>query len=161
MKDVNAIFEKVKAQAKALNIPFSTNIAPNVEINTRAMQRFGMCRKTGDTFTIEIAEVLLSADEFFIEQTLAHELLHTCRGCQNHGTLWQQYADRLNRAYGYHISRTNSYEEMGIEAKKHECKYRMQCMKCGVIVERYRMSGFVSHPEKYLCRCGGKWKRIL
>lgn len=39
MNDINAIFEKVKAQAKALNIPFSTNIAPNVEINTRAVQQ--------------------------------------------------------------------------------------------------------------------------
>ncbi len=161
MNDINAIFEKVKAQALTLHIPFSTEIAPNVEINYRAVRRFGMCRKTGSVFTIEIAAVLLSADEFFVAQTLAHELLHTCWGCQNHGALWQNYANCLNQAYGYHISRTNSYEEAGIDAPKQNAPYRMQCIQCGVVIERYRMSSFVRQPQKYRCRCGGKWKRIL
>lgn len=160
--EIDALFKSVKAQARAVGIPFSTHIVPRVEINTRAVRRFGMCRKIGDVFTIEIAAVVLTADECFVAQTLAHELLHTCQGCQNHGAKWQEYASRMNQAYGYHISRTNSYEEAGVEKKTVSgAKYCMQCVDCGVVIERYRMSNFVSHPERYRCRCGGKFKRIL
>lgn len=161
MIDVNQLFLKVKEQAGLLNIPFSQNIEQNVCINTRSVRRFGQCRRNDKFFTIEVSAFLLEADEKFVMQTLAHELLHTCYHCQNHGVLWRKYADKMNKAYGYSISRTAGFEETGLKQKRQTAKYCIQCMGCGAKIERYRMSRLVSCPELYRCKCGGRLKRIL
>lgn len=46
-------------------------------------------------------------------QVLAHEILHTCRGCANHGLRWKDYAQRMNELYGYGVERTDSFEKLG------------------------------------------------
>ena len=154
--ELDVLLQEVIAEARALSIPVSEHILPHVKINKRAVGRFGACfanRKTG-TFQIEISDVLLEAPAA-CRQTLAHEVLHTCYGCQNHKKRWHRYADMMNSAYGYEISRTNTAEKLGVQSKR-VAKYIVACSDCGAEIPRTRKSRVVSHPEEYRCaKCGG------
>ena len=63
MNDFDALLVIVSSQARAAGVPISKNIDPHISVNTRAKRRFGLCRKKGDGFTIELSSVLLSAAE--------------------------------------------------------------------------------------------------
>lgn len=156
-QELQEYMQEIIKQCHALKIPVSRKIQSEIVINERAKCRFGACKKTSEGFVIEISELLLKADPNKIKNVIAHELLHTCYGCYNHGERWKSYAIRLNEAYGYNIKRTNSYEEMGMERpeKKLENKYMIQCQKCGKIFYRQKKSKLVTQIDHYRCRCGG------
>ena len=97
---------------------------PRVAVNRRAVTRFGCCIRRGGEYVIELSERLLEAEERACMQTLAHEVLHTCPGCRNHGALWKEYAARMNGAYGYAISRTGTCEALGV-ADVRPVRYRL------------------------------------
>ena len=145
-------------QARALGIPVSARISPRVAVNRRAVTRFGCCIRRGGEYVIELSERLLEAEERACMQTLAHEVLHTCPGCRNHGALWKEYAARMNGAYGYAISRTGTCEALGV-ADVRPVRYRLVCERCGQEFCRSRRSPLVDHPERYRCRCGGVLRR--
>ena len=113
-------------------------------------------------FPEDLAVVLLNAPEKSCCQTLAHELIHTCPGCSNHGVCFHQYAAAMNAAYGYHIKTTNSCEEMGVKSpiNNKDVKYILQCRQCGALIKRMRCSAVVADPSKYRCQCGGGLIRI-
>jgi len=169
INDVDSLLGQVIAEAKALHIPISKKIEPHVYINTRARSRFGCCKKEMKmleaVFLIEISSLLLTSPGTIIKQTLAHEVLHTCSGCHNHGALWNQYADLMNKVYGYNIKRTATYEELGLGKpkaslpKSYEAKYLIICNSCGTKFERTRMSPLVKYPQRYHCKCGGTLQR--
>ena len=156
--EADVLMQDVIAQAKALHIPVSEQIHPHVRINHRATGRFGACfaNKRSGAFVIELSDVLLTASEQACRQTLAHEILHTCYGCQNHKKRWQHYAEMMNAAYGYQISRTDSPERLGVE-RKGVVRYLVECTQCGAEIPRTRRSRLVEHPENYRCaQCGGR-----
>ena len=115
MNEFDALLARAVEQARALGIPVSARISPRVAVNRRAVTRFGCCIRRGGEYVIELSERLLEAEERACMQTLAHEVLHTCPGCRNHGALWKEYAARMNGAYGYAISRTGTCEALGVE----------------------------------------------
>ena len=154
MNDLNALLQVVLAQARAEGIPVSPHISPAVSLNRRATGRFGRCLRKGEQFTIELSERFLAAPRMACLQTLAHEVLHTCRGCANHGKRWKEYAQRMNRAYGYHISRTDTCQALGVPDIS-RVNYVLVCRSCGARIPRARRSKLVQHPEHYRCRCGG------
>lgn len=149
------LLQDVISEARKINIPISNNINPNVLINSRAKGRFGRCRKRADVFIIEISVYLQQAEESAIKQTLAHEILHTCPNCMNHGQVWKMYARKMNRVYGYDISRTSTCDNLGIEALPKKRNYIMKCKKCGKEFIRERMSNAIKNIENYRCKCGG------
>ena len=143
------------AQARAVKIPVSQAIDPRVRLNRRAKTRFGCCVRKGGAYTIELsAQLAEEGSEDAILQVLAHEVLHTCCGCSNHGPRWQGYARRMNEAYGYHIRRTDSYGGLGLEDGR-PVRYYVVCAKCGRRIPRMKRSPLVDHPERYRCACGG------
>ena len=152
--DVDRLLERVIAQARALGIPVSHSIVPQVRLNGRATGRFGCCIRRDGAYTIELSSRLLGAEEGAVLQTLAHEVLHTCRGCSNHGPRWKGYAGRMNAAYGYRIARTDSCEKLGVPDTA-KVRYVLVCTRCGARIGRSRRSALVEHPERYRCRCGG------
>lgn len=156
-QELNKCLQDVISQCKAIRLPVSNNIAPEVLVNKRAKSRFGSCRKTAAGFVIEISEFLLDADIGHIKNILAHEVLHTCRGCQNHGKKWKLYAGAMNSEYGYRITTTSTYEKMGLEKPEQQknYKYMIQCQSCGKIIYRQRKSNLITHTNHYRCRCGG------
>ena len=179
-RKVNNALEEVIMEARQLSLPISSGIIKNVVINKRAKSRFGCCKRQGSLgiikFQIELSEVMLCAPEKKMKQTLAHEILHTCKGCYNHSPLWKSYAEKMNRAYGYEISRTATAKNLGItdeaylerekklkERKSPEmlaqAKYLIVCEKCGAQIPRQRLSSLVKRPYLYRCKCGGTLKR--
>lgn len=158
MKEVDTLLSEVLEQARALGIPVGKHICPRVRLNTRAVARFGCCLKQGEAYLIEVSAHLLQAGEEAVRETLAHEVLHTCRGCRNHGERWKGYAARMNAAYGYHISRTNTWEALGLPDQK-AVKHLVVCECCGREFKRAKASALVRYPDRYRCPCGGRLTR--
>ena len=136
---INELLAEVIEQARALGIPVSEDIVPEVRLNRRATGRFGCCIRRAGIYTIELSERLLKARETAVRQTLAHEVLHTCRGCANHGARWKSYAARMNEAYGYAIARTDTCEKLGVEDTV-QARYLVVCTRCGAQFRRSRKS---------------------
>ena len=115
---IEQLFQQVKREAQQAGILFSSHIS-GIIINRRARKRFGCCKAVKSfagytSYQIEVSEKVLICDEKKIKQTIAHELIHTCKGCMNHGERWKHYAMIMNRRYGYEIKRTATDEEMGV-----------------------------------------------
>ena len=159
-QELNKLLQDVIYECKAIKLPVSNYIEPEVLINKRAKKRFGACRKKANGFTIEISEFLMDAAPEHIKNILAHEVLHTCMGCQNHGKKWKIYAQAMNNKYGYKINTTTSYEKVGLDTPQHEKNYNyiIQCQKCGKIIYRQRKSKLITHTNHYRCKCGGLLK---
>lgn len=154
LHDCDALLGEVMEEAGRLGIPFSPKIEPKVGINTRAVTRFGCCKLRQGTYYIEVARTVAEGPEKSCREVLAHELLHTCPGCRNHGTKWKDYASRMNRAYGYAIRRVTTNASLGVQGVR-EPKYVLRCERCGAEIPRFRASALTRHPERYRCRCGG------
>lgn len=161
-EDFDRLLYVVAQQARDAGVPISSRIKKHVVVNTRAKKRFGRCIYQNGAYTIELSEILLYAPEQKCRQTIAHELIHTCKGCNNHGKLFLYYAAVMNKRYGYDIKRTHTPEEMGLAMEQTEKKvnYIVECQKCGAQIKRVRYSNVVADPSRYLCRCGGRLKRI-
>ena len=151
---LNGLLARVIEEARRAGIPISRQIDPVVRVNRRARTRFGCCVQKNGRYYIEIAEQMLETEEGAICQVLAHEALHTCRGCANHGQRWKGYAQQMNRLYGYEIVRADSFEKLGLEDTR-PMKYMVVCQSCGRRMPRMKRSPLVDHPERYRCRCGG------
>ncbi|MBN7773316.1 SprT-like domain-containing protein [Clostridium aminobutyricum] len=166
--EINQLFGEVLEEAAALGIPFSRNIHQKVIINKRAKSRFGCCKKIKcglkTEFEIELSHRLLCCDKKLIKQTLAHELLHTCPRCDNHGSIWKAYAQKWNTAFGYQIKRTGSAEELGLEknlaSRPLKENYIVVCKNCGAKIARTRLSPVIKYPHHYRCKCGGNLQRV-
>ena len=153
--ETDKLLARVIAQARAVKIPVSDRICPQVRLNRRARTRFGCCIRKDGAYTIELsARLAETGSEDAVLQVLAHEALHTCYGCSNHGARWKGYARRMNAAYGYHISRTDRFEDLGMEDDR-PVRYWVVCTRCGRQIPRMKRSPLVDHPERYRCQCGG------
>ncbi len=157
MCDADALLQNVIAEARALGIPVADGMLPQVSINTRAKTRFGRCIVSANgSCRIELSARVVAAGERACRTVLAHEVLHSCRGCRNHQARWKAYAQRMREAYGYDIRRTHSPEALGI-LNDAPYRYRLQCCRCGAVLKRMKKSPLVQHPERYRCRCGGQF----
>lgn len=160
-REIESCIQELIAECRECKIPVSGKIDPEVRINKRARSRFAACKRekglNGETYKIEIGEALLTAEEKVIRTVLAHELLHTCRGCYNHGSRWKKYAYQMNQNYGYRIKTTATYEELGLKAPERQKKinYMITCQKCGKIFYRQKRSRLIANITQYRCRCGG------
>ena len=135
-------------------------------VNTRAKCRWGLCtRLPSGAFRISIAERLLQDDvcDQAAKDTIVHELLHTVRGCHDHGKHWKSLAQRVNTLLPqYRIQRTATYEEKGLSPalQEHVSRYAVRCASCGKIYARERNSKLIQHPEAYRCGlCHGRLER--
>ena len=162
---LDILLQEVIQEARALKIPVSSTIEKNVIVNGRPKKRFGCCRKSRNGFEIEVSRFLLDearCSEKIVKGVLAHEVLHTCRDCYEHGMLWKSYAGQMNKAYGYQIERVNSFAEMGMAgreeklAESRHIRYIIQCKKCGRQYPRQRFTCVMQKIDAYRCQCGGK-----
>lgn len=163
MTYLNQVAKECMAKLDAINIPYSKNVDFNT--SKRYKVKWGQCSKRYDGYHITINNIL--ADEKYhdgLENTLMHELLHTCPGCMNHGALWKAYSRMVFNYYGIDITRTNSSKEKGVDESliKHEpIRYRFKCEGCGQIINRRRESKFTRNYTHYVCgECHGKLMRV-
>ena len=153
--ELNSLLTHVIGEARALSIPVSRCISPEVQVNTRARTRFGCCRRSGLRFHIEVSAALLEGEPFALRQVLAHEILHTCPGCSDHGSRWKGYAQQMNAAFGYAIRRADRFEDLGLTDRR-PVRWLIVCTQCGHSSGRMKRSPLTEHPERYRCRCGGR-----
>lgn len=156
MEKLDALLKYTIDTAMENKLPISEKILPRVRINRRAGGRFGACKRLFDGFEIEISYRLMNATDDACIAVLAHEVLHTCPGCMDHGRLWKQYAEYFGKILGVRIKCSTSCAELGIEdTVQKSCKYIAVCSNCGKTIYRMRASKLILHPEKYRCTCGG------
>ena len=164
LKDYIKLRNECLQEVMALGI--KTGIITEWKINSRAKKRLGQCTRCPDgTYEIQIAKLLLTEDkikEADVKEVIIHEILHTCYGCMKHTGRWKIYAEKMNEAYGYQISRTKNMEIVGLSeysVKRRQVKYVYICEGCGQRVERTRECKFTRNPERYRCaRCGSDFK---
>lgn len=150
----------------------------DVTVNSRAKTRWGQCKAKrvgwnaiGDpvyTFSINISDVLLEdgVPVEALQNTIIHEILHTCPDCQNHGEEWKRRAAIVKQKLGYDIKRCESVREKGIpEAiiqRTDDAKYIVKCKGCGRLVKKNRMCSIVRNPSLWNCGyCHNSFERIL
>lgn len=153
MRNLTTCAADAMRRLDALHIRYAARI--RFEVNTRAKTRLGVCKKSGGSYTIEIAAVLLDeqADEILLLETLLHELLHTCYGCMKHTGRWKALAERVNAAYGLHITRVA--DSNALPAPQAAPRYRVVCPHCGTVYARYKRSPLIKSPSNYRCgSCG-------
>lgn len=159
MKDLNRIYNECYKEVVSCGIQ-PGNIT-DVSINTRATTRWGQCVKKDGHFTINISERLLSDNipDDGLKNTIIHEILHTCKDCQNHGKEWKKYASIINERYGYKIKRADTAKEKGVSEDDlfANAKHKFTCTNCGNSIYRQRESKFTRNYTRYRCGiCGGK-----
>jgi predicted SprT family Zn-dependent metalloprotease len=160
--ELNQLLQQVIEEAIALGIPVSRHISPSLFVNSRTKARFGGCKKVKgflhDTYQIEISKVLVGAESKAIKEIITHEVLHTCPSCMNHGGAWKSYCRQMEKAYGYQLGRTSTYDALGVEdtRKQKSYQYVIECSSCGQQIYRQRKSSLTMSTGKYRCRCGGK-----
>lgn len=160
-EELNALLQEMIQRLRGLKIPVSERIQPEVTINRRAKKRLGccFCGKDG-VYRIEVSASLLSDPEK-LRMTLAHELLHTCYGCMNHGKRWKSYALRVKDSLGISVSRLMPLKEEEQSPEEVLLRYVVECQSCKKRYPRQRLSNLIKHPERYRCgKCGGKLKRL-
>ena len=160
-----------------LGIPYTE--PKSIKVNPR-YKKWGACKMhtTEDIYGaclhidyhIEINPVLLDKrnGKYGLYETLLHELIHTCPNCFNHGKLWSAYARKVNKAYGYEISRVSSARDKKCSEEvidelnrknKAKIKYVIACKKCGKIVDQRKSANadIVKRPWAYRHKnCGGE-----
>lgn len=171
MKNLHKYYWEVREELEAIGIELGYVV--NIEPNSRAKSRWGQCKIVWNDYlwenteySINISTRLLQdgvSDEA-LKNTIAHELLHTCRDCFNHGKEWKALAELVNDCYSfYNIKRCTSSEEKGIKTniEQVEYKYIFRCEDCGQTIKRQRESQFVKYYDLYRCgRCKGNFKKV-
>jgi hypothetical protein len=96
-------------------IPISSDIERKVYIDYDTPERAGFCDVCLTKYEIHMSCVLLNVDKKYIKDILAHEILHTCFLAKNHSWPWSEYAERMNKIYGYNIKeKYKSWTELGV-----------------------------------------------
>ena len=159
MKDYMAMFNEAMEVVHGLGI--ETGNIVDVKLNYRAKNRFGQCRRNNvlNTYELNFNHLIFAdeADDDAIMNVLIHEILHTCKDCMTHKGEWKILASIVNAHTKYNITRTNSYENFGIEKPKREKKhnYVFVCEGCGQVIVRERASKFTKNYHNYRCgKCG-------
>ena len=145
--------ETCKKVCDSVHIPYGE--VSEIRVNTRAKSFFGRCSYQGNgKYLIEISEMMMKARQKELMNTMLHELLHTCKGCMNHGKLWKSYAQRLNDI-GYRVETTSSYEKIGIKRPPKQYRYKVICEGCGYEWKYQKKGSIIRSIENgWGCRCG-------
>lgn len=167
MRDLQQYIRECVEELKTYGI--FINEIPEFKVNTRAKSRFGQCKyRNGKAYEINISSFMLDEsvlkDDIYLRATIIHELLHAITPGEHHTGEWKRLANKVNVRSGgkYAISRTSSYESMGIKKTSiQKIKYIVECTGCGLRWEHQRKSKSVKNPQNYVCgRCKGKLKVI-
>ena len=167
MRDLNEVAKECMKMLDDIGIKYGKVV--EFKINTRAHKRWGQCKHVTGGYSININKIFLDEknDIDGLKNTIIHELLHTCKGCMNHGPEWKRLASKVNNVYGFNVKRCSNANEKGINEdtrpirKIVEYKYEIQCKKCGHIYKRAKISNIIQHPEQYRCGyCHGELKRV-
>ena len=133
------LLAEVKQEIKH-DVPYRHD-SVHVYLNNRK-SALGVCKNTINGYIIEVSKYLLKCNRELIKNVIAHELIHTVKGCFNHGYMFRAYARSLNRL-GYNVEVKNNDKQFG---QNIQYKYKLTCLKCGVVFYRHRLcKGDIRH----------------
>lgn len=116
--ELDSMLSKGIGMLKEIDIPISQSINPHIKVISDPYV-FGRHQdrkffESGDDFSYEhqicISAAVLGNSEKSMMNTVLHELIHTIPGCthDNGGKLWLEYADIVNKCYGFNITVRNN-----------------------------------------------------
>lgn len=158
---LNAILE----QCNILNIPIGKDII--IMTDYRSSRNLGRCTKLSyykikDTeledydYQIKISKFVFKEDRNLLKNTLAHELLHTCENCMNHGNQWKYFAAKMNKNYDYDIKILYN------SGTTKRAKYIIECTSCGNKATRYKDCKAIQNLHRCSCgKCGSKELKLI
>ncbi len=159
---ITKIFNTVSKELIKIGVPIPVKDIKKVgELKTRSKRVRGVTytfkriayNNIDKTNYIGINKKLIGED-FEIEKTMAHELIHTIPGCSNHGPNFKRYAELINRHYPeYNVSTYHTPDSAEIEniANIKKPKYVVTCENCGVKTYFYRKCKTLDIISR--CRC--------
>ena len=164
MKNLNKLLQEAEDDLASLGVEYGNVV--DIYVNDRFKAKWGRCCKVGNQYTIEInpALVLDTTTDQAVMNTIMHELIHTCKGCMNHGINFKRMANLVS-IYGYTITRCTSADEKGLTSYRNTpgyYKYNLTCEKCGYIFKYAKATRLITYIQKkdhrqfyYKCTCGG------
>lgn len=146
-----------------------------VKFNKRFTQTLGRCGRRKTTYGRAIAGHLVQISEKYYTHhsttdderysLMLHELLHSVKGCNNHGKLFNHYASLLEEATGV-TQITGATSKTHSEYNKDTrtpFKYILECRECGREHYMKRLRGgkedgidWEGDAVHYRCRCEDK-----
>jgi hypothetical protein len=162
---ITKIFNTVSKKLIKIGVPIPVKDIKKVgELKTRSKRVRGVTYtfkriaynniNIGKTNYIGINKKLIDED-FEIEKTMAHELIHTIPGCSNHGPNFKRYAELINRHYPeYNVSTyyTPDSDEIENIANIKKPKYVVTCENCGVKTYFYRKCKTLDILSRCTCK---------
>lgn len=164
MKDLNKLLDSALAMCDEVGIPYGT--IKEIKLNNRLSRAWGRCLTSDGrkTFWIEI-QGKFAKDEFSTDKAviavIIHEIIHTCEGCWNHGSLFMEYGKRITDRFGIKVAATDSPENLTVDsiAWNQSKRYAVKC-SCHTIYKD-RMCDLIRFPHIYKCkRCHGNFERV-
>lgn len=127
-----------EARHQLINLGFTPHICESVAINKRLKKVLGRTtRKTKGGvkhYSIDFSyDYLATASTKHIMDTIAHECIHLCDGCWDHGNGFKYAACKM-AIYGYDIKRLmrdEEYIKLRAEQRSEKIRYRIYCENCG------------------------------
>jgi predicted SprT family Zn-dependent metalloprotease len=149
---VNKVLNECIDELEKIGVPVSMYVSKEVKIKPRAINTLGQCARKGNTYEIAVAKRVVDAGIKVLENTIYHELLHTCPNCMNHGETWKRWASLVNRKLGLKISRCSDGKDLPPVVQP----YKVACVNCNQVIGRSKRTKLITNPERYRCACGGK-----
>lgn len=112
MIDLNKMLNDIIADALNVNIPISKYLIKKIYIDKEMNNHLAECHRFFDRCEIHLFYKTLQAKPEYIKSIIAHEILHTCFLCSDHGYPWSKYSQIMNETYGYNIKVKYSWEEI-------------------------------------------------
>lgn len=156
MKNLSQHAEKCIRELQRLNIPIRR--VSKWMVSKRMTTCYGMCKLNKDgEFTITVSDKLLqdNIDDFPLENTIVHELLHTINMKDGHGEEWSTWASWVNHKLKYKVYEYANYSKYGVHLNNREYKYQVYCPCCNT-AQKYKTKGkVIKNIENYICSdCG-------
>ena len=162
---ITKIFNTVSKELIKIGVPIPVKDIKKVgELKTRSKRVRGVTytfkRITYNNINIDKTNYIginkkLIEDNFEIEKTMVHELIHTIPGCNNHGPNFKRYAGLINRHYPeYNVSTyyTPDSDETENIANIKKPKYVVTCENCGVKTYFYRKCKTLDILSRCTCK---------
>lgn len=146
MKNLRKLYCECVSEALSIGLDISDKVV-SISVNPRLSRALGRCVQSWDAwnrcyiFKIEIQPNMLAdgLEDRVPKNTIMHELIHTCKGCFNHGPEFQSRAGIVNRRLGYNVHTTSDSEQLkaaGVVLKETAYNYGIVCDKCGYMVQK-------------------------
>ena len=128
MRDLQRLLNKCTEKLNAISIP----IGFVYYIQFARLSHLGDCHEEYENmFKIRISSFFDNdrIDISDLKAVICHELLHTCKDCDEHNEQWREYARFADETYHYNIMEFREKSELRI--KHRPILHHMKCPHCG------------------------------